>query len=174
MSDDEKRDNIDDSIEKTALTMMPSNEAVSKPGDSAPQMTEVTMAGPAIVSASEVGENPMKTEMTMLQNNPGSPVSDDIEKTAPCQQRTTNYGNLQPGDKIDRCVIVKKLGQGGMGSVYLARHETLGVFRAVKILSGALYVRGGEFIRRFIQEAKIASSINHPNIVNVLDVGHSK
>ena len=43
--------------------------------------------------------------------------------------------------------------------------------RAIKVLSGALYQRGKEFTKRFIQEAKIASSINNPNIVNVLDVG---
>ena len=170
MSDNEKGGSIADQIEKTALTMMPADEAGSQGNDSGPQVTEVTMAGPAAANAPGGGESPMKTEMTMMQDSPESFAS-EVNKTTPCRPRTVSYGNLQPGDKIDRCVIVKKLGQGGMGSVYLARHETLGVFRAVKVLSGALYVRGGEFIKRFIQEAKIASSINHPNIVNVLDVG---
>ena len=100
-----------------------------------------------------------QTEVTMIQGKPpesGKPATGD---------------ELQPGDRIDRYIIVRKIGQGGMGSVYLVRHETLGVFRAAKVLSGALYERGGEFVKRFIQEAKMACLISNPNIVNVLDVG---
>ena len=100
------------------------------------------------------------TDMTMLQHEP-----------LPASSSSRGNGDqLQPGDRLDRYVIVKKLGQGGMGSVYLVRHETLGVFRAAKVLSSELYARGGEFVKRFVQEAKLACSISNPNIVNVLDV----
>ena len=155
------------------MTMVSSENAASKPDD-APMKTEMTLVDAAAPAAEKSAGNQNHTEMTMLQDIPGENSGGGENKTVPCEPHSGCYGNLQPGDRIDRCVIVKKLGQGGMGSVYLARHETLGIFRAIKVLSGALYVRGGEFIRRFIQEAKIACSINHPNIVNVLDVGEDK
>ena len=119
--------------------------------DAGGMTTEVTMV--------DAPGKPHRTDVTMLQENPPEP------------EENSSGEDLQPGDRIDRYIIVRKLGQGGMGSVYLVRHETLGVFRAAKILSGALYERGGEFVKRFIQEAKMACSISHPNIVNVLDVG---
>ena len=115
--------------DRTALTMMPSGE------DEKRHPTEVTMPG--------VPPPETEPERTMVMS------SEPVRKTA-----ASAANGFLPGDRIDRYIIVKKLGQGGMGSVYLARHETLGVFRAVKVLSGALYIRGGEFIRRFIQEAK--------------------
>ena len=113
--------------------------------------TELTMVSTPV--------NHRQTDVTMLQENPPDPGEKNSED------------DLQPGDRIDRYTIVRKLGQGGMGSVYLVRHETLGVFRAAKVLSSSLYKRGGEFVKRFILEAKMACSISHPNIVNVLDVG---
>ncbi len=155
---------------KTALTMVPAKDSEAEPAES-PQATEVTMVDAGVPKAEKPEADRAKTEMTMMQEAPPEEPEDGAGRTQVAHPVSGSYGNLQPGDRIDRCVIVKKLGQGGMGSVYLARHETLGIFRAVKVLSGALYIRGGEFIRRFIQEAKIACSINHPNIVNVLDVG---
>ena len=158
---------------KTAMTMVPAEDAEAGTFER-PQATEVTMVNDGVPEAEKSGESPAKTEMTMMQDSPAQKPENESTKTLVVHPVSGNYGNLQPGDQIDRCIIVKKLGQGGMGSVYLARHETLGVFRAVKVLSGGLYIKGGEFIRRFIQEAKIACSINHPNIVNVLDVGDDK
>ena len=173
MTEKENHENSPDRSLQTAMTMMPTESSESKPAES-PQFTEMTMVDAEIPKAEKSQAKYEKTEMTMMQDFPTEEQDSELNQTKPCQPRTGSYGNLQPGDRIERCVIVKKLGQGGMGSVYLARHETLGIFRAVKVLSGALYIRGGEFIQRFIQEAKIACSINHPNIVNVLDVGEDK
>src|SRR6201982_1203823 len=64
--------------------------------------------------------------------------------------------------------IESKLGAGGMGVVYKAVDSRLGRTAAIKILSsGAL---NAERERRFIQEAKAASSLNHPNIVTIYDI----
>src|SRR5579863_5437315 len=64
--------------------------------------------------------------------------------------------------------IESKLGAGGMGVVYKAVDSRLGRTAAIKILStGAL---NPDRERRFIQEAKAASSLNHPNIVTIYDV----
>jgi len=62
--------------------------------------------------------------------------------------------------------IESKLGAGGMGVVYRAHDSTLGRPVALKVLTGSS-VANAERERRFVQEAKAASSLNHPNIVTI-------
>src|SRR6201993_3410952 len=64
--------------------------------------------------------------------------------------------------------IEAKLGAGGMGVVYKAVDSRLGRTAAIKILSTS--AMSAERERRFVQEAKAASSLNHPNIVTIYDV----
>ncbi len=75
------------------------------------------------------------------------------------------------GQKIsDRYQIIKSIGEGGMANVYLAYDTILDRDVAVKVLRGDL--SGDEkFVRRFQREALSASSLTHPNIVEVYDVG---
>lgn len=75
------------------------------------------------------------------------------------------------GQKIsDRYQIIKAIGEGGMANVYLAYDTILDRNVAVKVLRGDL--AGDEkFVRRFQREALSASSLTHPNIVEVYDVG---
>ena len=68
--------------------------------------------------------------------------------------------------------LVSKLGAGGMGDVYLAEDARLGRKVAVKMLPAEL-IQNPESVRRFIQEAKAASALNHPNIITVYDIGES-
>ncbi|HWG21414.1 MAG TPA: protein kinase [Terracidiphilus sp.] len=65
--------------------------------------------------------------------------------------------------------IVCKLGQGGMGEVYLAEHLLLGGQLALKFLAPELS-RNPQFIKRFRQEARAAYQLRHPNIVEVADL----
>ena len=78
---------------------------------------------------------------------------------------------ITKGQKInDRYQIVKAIGEGGMANVYLAYDTILERYVAVKILRGDL-ASDEKFVRRFQREALSASSLNHPNIVEVYDVG---
>ena len=64
--------------------------------------------------------------------------------------------------------VLKKLGEGGMGSVYLAEQIAINRNVALKILHPD-YARDPEFVRRFRQEAKLAASLSHHNIVTIFD-----
>lgn len=75
------------------------------------------------------------------------------------------------GQKInDRYEILKILGEGGMANVYLAYDTILDRKVAVKVLRGDL-ANDEKFVRRFQREALAASSLSHPNIVEMYDVG---
>ena len=75
------------------------------------------------------------------------------------------------GQKInDRYEIIRSIGEGGMANVYLAEDTILNRKVAVKILRGDL-ASDEKFVRRFQREAISASSLSHPNIVEMYDVG---
>lgn len=78
---------------------------------------------------------------------------------------------IMKGQKInDRYQIIKSIGEGGMANVYLAYDTILDRNVAVKVLRGDL-AQDEKFVRRFQREALSASSLAHPNIVEVYDVG---
>ncbi|PFK46082.1 serine/threonine protein kinase [Bacillus cereus] len=70
----------------------------------------------------------------------------------------------------DRYKLLKMIGGGGMANVYLAHDEILGRDVAVKILR-LDYANNDEFIKRFHREAQSVTTLSHPNIVNMYDVG---
>lgn len=78
-------------------------------------------------------------------------------------------GTINPGDRVGPYTIVRKIGQGGMGMVFEARHETLDQRVALKTL-----ITGSELneeqLERFEVEAQAMARLRHPNIVRVLDV----
>ena len=80
---------------------------------------------------------------------------------------------LTPGQQLGNYQILKPLGAGGMGEVYLARDERLGRQIALKILP-PLLAADAEWMRRFQQEARTASALNHPNILTVHEIGQAE
>src|SRR5690606_22629699 len=71
---------------------------------------------------------------------------------------------------LGRYKVLEQLGKGGMGTVYLAEHTTIGKKLALKVLS-AEYARRADLVQRFLQEARAASMIDQQNIVEISDFG---
>ena len=72
----------------------------------------------------------------------------------------------------DRYSVMKKLGEGGMGTVYLAEHVKMGRRSALKVMNPGM-VNDADAISRFNREAANASRINHPNVAAVYDFGET-
>jgi formylglycine-generating enzyme required for sulfatase activity/tRNA A-37 threonylcarbamoyl transferase component Bud32 len=73
------------------------------------------------------------------------------------------------GKNVGGCEIVEKIGEGGMGSVYKAKHLALNKTVAVKIMSAALM--GEVHRKRFLREARAAARLDHPNVITIHDTG---
>jgi serine/threonine protein kinase/formylglycine-generating enzyme required for sulfatase activity len=78
------------------------------------------------------------------------------------------------GMELGGCILKTKLGQGGMGAVYKARHVGLDIDVAVKVVPQYLVRRSPQFVERFQREARAAARLDHPNIVKVHNVGQEK
>ena len=82
-----------------------------------------------------------------------------------------DYMSGEMPETIGPCRVEKKIGEGGMGSVYLGRHRTLDIPMAIKVLPKHIDLKAPECSQRFSREAKIAARLRHPNMVQVHDYG---
>jgi serine/threonine protein kinase/TolB-like protein/Flp pilus assembly protein TadD len=80
---------------------------------------------------------------------------------------------LKPNTRLGRYEIRSQIGAGGMGEVYLAEDTMLNRRVALKLLP-AEYTQNEERLRRFKQEARAASALNHPNILTIHEVGEAQ
>src|SRR5712664_3805751 len=78
--------------------------------------------------------------------------------------------SLSAGTKLGRYEIRAKIGEGGMGEVYLAQDTKLDRKVALKILPGEI-ASNHDRMRRFTQEAKAAAALNHPHIAHIYEIG---
>ena len=77
---------------------------------------------------------------------------------------------MKPGESLDRFLIVKKLGHGGMGGVFIGFDPETDSLCAVKVLIQE-YNDDETYVRRFEREAEILSKLTHPNIIQLIDSG---
>jgi len=80
--------------------------------------------------------------------------------------------SLTQGTEFAGYTIVRKIGAGGMGEVYLAQHPRLPRRDVIKVLSEH-FTDDAMFRARFVREAELAARLDHPSIVNVYDRGES-
>jgi serine/threonine-protein kinase len=77
---------------------------------------------------------------------------------------------LTIGDLVGSYRLIGKLGEGGMGLVFVAEHATIGKRAAVKVLLPQ-FSQNPEFVRRFFNEARAVTQIRHPGLIDVYDFG---
>src|SRR5881398_1386581 len=80
--------------------------------------------------------------------------------------------SIAAGTKFGRYEIRAKIGEGGMGKVYLAEDEQLHRKVALKVLPSEV-ASNQDRMRRFNQEAQAAAALNHPNIAHIYEIGRS-
>jgi len=84
----------------------------------------------------------------------------------------THRSTYESGDQIQNYRIVRQLGSGGMGEVYLTEDIRLKRNVALKLLPPC-FTLNPDRVRRFEREARAASALSHPNIVTIYEIGHS-
>src|SRR5438132_4002973 len=77
---------------------------------------------------------------------------------------------IPSGAKLDRYEIRSKIGEGGMGEVYLAEDTQLQRKVALKVLPTEV-ASNQDRMRRFVQEAQSAAALNHPNVAHIYEIG---
>ena len=78
-----------------------------------------------------------------------------------------------PGDRIGNYEIISKLASGGMAELYVAKRVGLEGFQKVVVLKRILphLAENPDFVEMFLAEARLAATLEHPNIVHVSDIG---
>ena len=86
------------------------------------------------------------------------------------QDKTATHVILVPGVTVDHYRILRRIGAGGMGEVYLAEDTRVAERAALKFLSASLS-RDAIYRRRFLREVQTAARLNHQNIISIRDTG---
>jgi len=115
----------------------------------------------------------LRKEVEALLDSEGKPMDflqQPVVDAARDLIKGTAASAISPGKQIDHYEIISFLGSGGMGQVYLAQDTLLKRKAAIKILTPAL-THDERGLRRFEQEARAASALNHPNILTIYEFG---
>src|SRR5262245_27538496 len=98
--------------------------------------------------------------------SPNKPPGDSLDDYVPVPLAT----DLTAGNVVGEYTIERKLGDGGMATVYGATHPLIGKKAAIKVMNAQLSLDAG-LVERFTLEARAVNAIGHPNIVDVFSFG---
>src|SRR5438105_13279212 len=101
---------------------------------------------------------------------PAFPTGDAGAAVATAPAVSEGFDSLVGATLANRYLIVRRIGEGGMGAVYEAKHTIIGKRVAVKVLLEKFLTKS-DFVARLLQEARLASAIGHEHIVDVTDFG---
>ena len=134
-------------------------------GDATPVLSDAQRAGLRVL----LGDPPASVR-AYLDKRPGAQPLDPVTKTGARDGSESGIGPQGGGSKYE---VLSRIGQGGMAEVVLARQRGLEGFAKMVVLKRILsaYAAHGEFVRMFLQEARVAARINHPNVVQIFDLG---
>jgi serine/threonine protein kinase len=132
------------------------------------------------LAAAAVADQPTVVSSQMqAETQPDSQTRPGIHAVSAAYSATDALANLRKMSEYDRLVgetldaryyVQRKIGEGGMGVVFAVKHAVIERPLAIKVLKREV-MRDEATLRRFVQEAKAASRIGHPNIVDVTDFG---
>jgi eukaryotic-like serine/threonine-protein kinase len=110
-----------------------------------------------------------------IRGTPAPSIAADAAAAHTAPSASTSYLPAQTDPMLGqvlagRYLIQRKLGEGGMGAVYLATHNLLEKQVALKVLHGE-FARKQDLVERFMQEARAASRIRHENVIDISDFG---
>ena len=101
--------------------------------------------------------------MNSPRHSPERPIAEETDELQRPESSALHIGRYK---------LIKKIGAGGMGDIYLGEDERLNRKVALKLLP-ALFTQDPDRVRRFELEAKAASALNHPNIITIYEIGEA-
>ncbi|MCA9662954.1 MAG: protein kinase, partial [Myxococcales bacterium] len=115
---------------------------------------------------SMAGDPPQRTPTTDETVVISTPAPEEPKTGQLTPRRDALFGTVL----ADRYRVLDLIGKGGMGKVYLAEHVAIGKKVAIKVLSQA-YCHRPDQVKRFLREARAASTIEHENVIDITDFG---
>jgi eukaryotic-like serine/threonine-protein kinase len=109
-------------------------------------------------------------EAARPQRDPEAPSAAAAATAPAAREAEQQFDSLIGVVLAGRYEVLRRIGEGGMGAVYEAKHTLIGKRVAVKVLLEKFHAKS-DFVARLLQEARLASSIGHENIVDVTDFG---
>jgi len=172
---EEGRDEVKSDVKPIAARSLAAGRASSPSVPASAGLAKLALGAPVQVREKEPSKPAFdpKTDPRLANIDPDASVEIPPPTTIEREGEDGSPKSRDPyiGTTFDhRYKIEELLGEGGMGWVYLARHKVIDKKVAVKVLKSEL-AKNREILERFLQEAKSASSIGNPHIVDISDFG---